>query len=277
GHPLGPLVRAGAVAARGAGRAACRQGPGLPAGTRLCGAGRHRRHPAADRGTPAGARGRRRPGIGRAGAGHARRRPPALTALRIMPLAPDLSALPPPSPPPPGATPAGARSAGRLRARLRHWFHSRLPRTDTLALTQRNVYILPTRAGAMLALTLVLLLVASINYQLTLGYLLTFLLAGCAAMGMHVSHANLRGLSLHLTPPAPVHAGTAVQLEIRLAHPGRQTRYGIGLSLDDTGHGQPPAWTDVPGQGNATVHVAWQVPSRGWHPVPVLSASTRFP
>ncbi|MDX9967406.1 MAG: DUF58 domain-containing protein [Hydrogenophaga sp.] len=194
-----------------------------------------------------------------------------------MPLAPDLSALPPPSPPPPGATPAGARSAGRLRARLRHWFHSRLPRTDTLALTQRNVYILPTRAGAMLALTLVLLLVASINYQLNLGYLLTFLLAGCAAMGMHVSHANLRGLSLHLTPPAPVHAGTAVQLEIRLANPGRQTRYGIGLSLDDTGHGQPPAWTDVPGQGNATVHVAWQVPSRGWHPVPVLSASTRFP
>ena len=28
-----------------------------------------------------------------------------------------------------------------LRQRLRHWFHGRLPRTDTLLLTQRNVYI----------------------------------------------------------------------------------------------------------------------------------------
>ena len=40
------------------------------------------------------------------------------------------------------------------RARLRAWWQSRLPLTDTLLLTQRNVYILPTRAGWMLAATL---------------------------------------------------------------------------------------------------------------------------
>ena len=61
---------------------------------------------------------------------------------------------------------------------------SRLPLTDSITLTQRNVYILPTRPGLMLALTLLVLLVASINYQLNLGYLLTFLLAGSAA-GRH--------------------------------------------------------------------------------------------
>ena len=89
-----------------------------------------------------------------------------------------------------------------LRSRFQRWFHDRLPRTDTLTLTQRNVYIVPTRAGAMLALTLLLLLVASINYQLNLGYLLTFLLAGSAVVGMHVCHGNLRGLTLHLSPPS---------------------------------------------------------------------------
>ncbi|MDO9290236.1 MAG: hypothetical protein Q7U09_01575, partial [Hydrogenophaga sp.] len=51
-----------------------------------------------------------------------------------------------------------------LRGRVQRWFHSRAPRTDTLTLTQRNVYILPTRAGWMLGLTLLLLLVGSINY-----------------------------------------------------------------------------------------------------------------
>ena len=50
-------------------------------------------------------------------------------------------------------SPATARP-GRLRSRFQRWFQSRLPLADTLTLTQRNVYILPTGAGWMLALTL---------------------------------------------------------------------------------------------------------------------------
>ena len=118
-----------------------------------------------------------------------------------------------------------------LRQRLRHWFHARLPRTDTLVLNQRNVYILPTRAGWMLAFTLLLLLVGSINYQLNLGYLLTFLLAGSAVAGMHICHANLRGLALHLTPPSPAHAGQAATLDIRLGNERTKARYGIGVGV----------------------------------------------
>ena len=79
------------------------------------------------------------------------------------------------------ATPTGWRGlaarlspVARLRRRFQRWWQARLPLSDTLQLTQRNVYILPTSSGWMLALTLVVLLVASINYQLNLGYLLTF-------------------------------------------------------------------------------------------------------
>ena len=71
-----------------------------------------------------------------------------------------------------------------VQARFRAWWQARLPLTDTVTLTQRNVYILPTRPGLMLAATLLVLLVASINYQLNLGYLLTFLLAGSAVLGL---------------------------------------------------------------------------------------------
>ena len=63
-------------------------------------------------------------------------------------------------------------------ARLRAWWLARLPAAAEHALTHRNLYVLPTRPGWMLGLTLLLLLVGSINYQLNLGYLLTFLLAG---------------------------------------------------------------------------------------------------
>ena len=47
------------------------------------------------------------------------------------------------------------------RARFRRWLESRIARTDTLLLTQRNVYILPTRAGLMFCITLIVLLPAS--------------------------------------------------------------------------------------------------------------------
>eukprot|EP01031_Cornospumella_fuschlensis_P052900 gene52900-64630_t len=79
-----------------------------------------------------------------------------------------------------------------LRRRLRSWFENRLSFTDQVELTQRTVYILPTRPGLMLAATLVVLLVASINYQLNLGYLLTFLLAGSAVVGLFVGGLSFR-------------------------------------------------------------------------------------
>ena len=90
-----------------------------------------------------------------------------------------------------------------VRRRFRAWWQSRLRRSATLQLNQRNIYILPTRAGLLFAATLVTLLVASINYQLNLGYVLTFLLAGSGAVSRQLTHNTLRGLTLHLKPVAP--------------------------------------------------------------------------
>ncbi|MBP9953590.1 MAG: DUF58 domain-containing protein [Ottowia sp.] len=162
----------------------------------------------------------------------------------------------------------------RTRARVRQWWHSRLPLADSLLLTQRNVYILPTRAGWMLASTLIVLLIGSINYQLNLGYLLTFLLAGSAAAGMVVCHNTLRGLRLHLLPPQPLFAGGLATLDVKLVNTRRTPRHAIALALLDTDHW---SWADVPAQGEATVQVSFKPARRGLHRVPTLTAETRFP
>jgi uncharacterized protein (DUF58 family) len=165
--------------------------------------------------------------------------------------------------------------AAQVRLRFRAWWLKRAPRSDTLLLTQSNIYIVPTRAGFMFAATLIVLLLASINYQLNLGFLLTFLLAGSGVVSMHVTHATLRGLTLRLRPPAPVHAGDAAPLEIVLTSPGA-ARYGIGLRVDQA---TPAAfsWIDVPERSQALTHVSFQPASRGLHAVPTLLAETRFP
>jgi len=169
---------------------------------------------------------------------------------------------------------------GWVRRRFRAWAQSRHARTDTLQLTQRNVYILPTRAGFMFGFTLVVLLLASINYQLNLGYVLTFLLAGSGVVSMHITHGTLRGLTLHLKPVAAVFAGEAAVLEVVLTSPGSQ-RFGIGLRVMPDTQARAAAgsisWIDVPAGAQASAHVSFVPALRGVHPVPTLSAETRFP
>ena len=187
----------------------------------------------------------------------------------------------------------------KVRARFQHWWQARLPLSDSVTLTQRNVYILPTWPGFMLGATLLVLLVASINYQLNLGYLLTFLLAGSAVVGMHVCHGTLRGMTLNLIAPDPQYAGASAIIGINIVSDRKRVRHGIGLRVMGTGgemprskgeprrsqtdspreQREPPhwVWTDVPAQGSCTVHVAFLPQQRGLHRVPTLTAETRFP
>jgi uncharacterized protein (DUF58 family) len=163
-----------------------------------------------------------------------------------------------------------------MRRRLDVWWQGRHARTDTCTLTQRNVYILPTRAGFFFALTLMVLLVASINYQLNLGYLLTFMLAGSALVSMVLTHRTLCGLTLHLKPPEPVFAGDPAVLEVVLTGNGA-SRYGIGLhTRADDGDGEP-AWVDVPAGARVSARVSFVPRHRGLHMLPALVAETHFP
>ena len=202
--------------------------------------------------------------------------PPAAAPASVAPAnAPATAA------PPRGATPSRLAALSPLafaRGRFQRWWQARLPLSDTLVLTQRNVYILPTGAGWMLACTLLVLLVASINFQLNLGYLLTFLLAGSAVVGMHLSHATLRGITLHLKAPEPHFLGGSTAFEVQLFSDRNTPRHGIALSVH--GHGKAGhdwALTDVPAQGSASVQVAFRPERRGLHRVPTLMAETRFP
>lgn len=174
-----------------------------------------------------------------------------------------------------------------MKKRFQAWLENRLPLSDHITLTQRTVYILPTRPGLMLSVTLLVLLVAAINYQLNLGYLLTFLLAGCALVSMHVGHGTLRGLAMKLAAPSASYAGASATIDVTLTNSRRTARHGIGLSVLPVRN--PPgakaqksgerhwAWTDVPAQGSSVVQVAFTPLRRGRHRLPTLTAETRFP
>ena len=164
-----------------------------------------------------------------------------------------------------------------LRRRWQAWWDARHPARDTHQMGQHNIYILPSRPGLFFCATLLVLLLASINDQLSLGYALTFLLAGAGFASMHATHGNLRALSLDLKPPPPGFAGGDLEIEVRLHNSG-SARYGIGLAVQHGSAGKDElAWCDVPARGHAIVHLRYPAQRRGLHAVPTLHIETRFP
>jgi len=163
-----------------------------------------------------------------------------------------------------------------LRRRVRRWWLGRHPITDTWSLSQRNIYILPTKGGWAFGVTLLAMLVSAINYQLNLGYVLTFLLAGSGLVSIHLTHGTLRGLTLRLRPVAPVFAGEPARLEVVMSNPSG-ARHGVCLRFQQRRGQDRNAWCDVPALGQASASLSVVPTMRGWHALPTLVVETQFP
>jgi uncharacterized protein (DUF58 family) len=89
-----------------------------------------------------------------------------------------------------------------------------------VTLLARSIYILPTRHGLLWALILFGMLLCSINYSVSLGYVLTFTLASAALVAMIFTYRNLWQLRLMAWPAESVFAGDAVyfNLQIQASH-----------------------------------------------------------
>ncbi|MBE9609410.1 DUF58 domain-containing protein [Chitinilyticum piscinae] len=111
-------------------------------------------------------------------------------------------------------------------------------RVEVIELNRRRIYILPTRYGLGLGLSIALLLIAAINYQLNLSYLAAFLLAGLAHSAMLHAFLNLHRLSIRAAPAQPVFAGEPLAYPLVFSNTSQRTRVQLLIA----------------GQGQATQH-----------------------
>ncbi|MBX2823439.1 MAG: DUF58 domain-containing protein [Gammaproteobacteria bacterium] len=101
-----------------------------------------------------------------------------------------------------------------------------------LTITHERIYILPSRRGWWFVASLMIMLVASIKYNLSLGYALCFLLTGLFSATLLATYRNLSGLTVAAAHAVEVHAGEALEWEIRIA----TTNPRFGLDLTTAGH-----------------------------------------
>jgi len=160
-----------------------------------------------------------------------------------------------------------------LKQKFRNWAFRRTVETGTVVLNQRRIYILPTRQGFGFAFVLVLMLLGDINYNLSLGYVLTFLLATTGGMSMYYAFRNMAQLEIHAGHVTPVFAGEQANFVFHFNNPATLARYQIHLH-DDTGH---RTQFDLPAQCSTTVLLAIPAKQRGWLDSGRLTLYTEFP
>jgi len=175
-----------------------------------------------------------------------------------------------------------------------------------LPLTRRTIYILPTRQGFAYAGALAVMLIGAANYGNSLGYALAFLLVAVAIVSLLHTYRNLAGLTVTLTAPSPVHAGTPARIVLRLENHDGPLRRALAatvptrvpVTLEETG--QTPSgrrkrpwnpigrrakahrerrteYLDVPAGAARALSVEIETIARGEHAVGPVVIATRFP
>lgn len=148
------------------------------------------------------------------------------------------------------------------------------PERGTVVLVHRRVYIVPARAGALFGATLLVLLLGSINYSLSLGFMLTFMLTGLGLAGMVHTARNLARLGISVGRAEPVFAGEVAQFRLFLESRVPFDRPAI-LARHLASGAQLVA--DVPAGGTAEIVLGVPAARRGWMPVGRVMLETRFP
>ncbi len=161
----------------------------------------------------------------------------------------------------------------RLRHLFRNWAFRRTVETGTVVLNQRRIYIIPSKQGFAFAFVLALMLVGDINYNLSLGYVLTFLLATTAGLTMLYAFRNLAQLEIHAGHVEPVFVGEQARFVFHFNNPSNLARYQIHLH-DDTGN---ETVFDLTERCSTTVALSIPASTRGWLDSERLSLYTRFP
>ncbi|MBL4584861.1 MAG: DUF58 domain-containing protein [Pseudomonadales bacterium] len=102
----------------------------------------------------------------------------------------------------------------RIRARYEAWFNKRLPEASEITLTQRRIFILPSKMGILFSIVLILLLLMAINYQNSMIFAYTFFLSSLFPVAIIFTFRNLEGLVVGVSSCSSVFVGESAKINL---------------------------------------------------------------
>jgi uncharacterized protein (DUF58 family) len=155
----------------------------------------------------------------------------------------------------------------------RTWFRVATPAGESTQLSRRHIYILPTRYGWLYALLLMATLTGAINYSLSMGFAMTFWLAGLGAVSMLHTWRNLAHLKISPYRAQPVIAGQPALFEFKVIEESNRARYAVNATFREQGQD----CRDIPALADSIFKLALPTQRRGWLKSPRVVFSTQFP
>ncbi len=153
------------------------------------------------------------------------------------------------------------------------WFRVSKTSNNIASLNPRQIYILPTRWGLLYAVMLIALLVGSINYSLSLGYYVTFLLASLGNIAMLHTWRNLVHMQVEVLNAQPVFAGDTAEVTIKIIETKNRARYVVAAHFVNNAE----VIQDVPANGVSLFSLPLDTNKRGYMTVPRITLYTEFP
>ena len=159
--------------------------------------------------------------------------------------------------------------------RFSNWLYGFTPpERGTVELVHRRVYIVPARLGWFFGGTLAVLLIGSINYALSLGFALTFLVAGLGLAAMVHTARNLARIAVSAGRAEPVFASESAQFRLYLD--GRAAFDRPAILARHVASGSQLV-VDIPPRTTAEVVLSVPAPKRGRLALGRVMLETRFP
>lgn len=161
----------------------------------------------------------------------------------------------------------------RYRFSLQRFFVGEGPENTPIFLAQRRVYILPSKMGIYFAAMMLVMLLGAVNYNNSLAYALTFLLASIFFISILHTYRNLLHLRIDVGHTPAVFCGETAEVPVSLDNRHSAARYAIKLWLRDQAH----ITVDVSGDQTQRYTVPLKTTQRGVHTMPRLTLETGFP
>jgi len=160
-----------------------------------------------------------------------------------------------------------------LRRRFENRFVNRGTQPGSVLIDSRHTYILPTRHGVLFSGVLLAMLIGSINYSNSMGFMLTFLLGSLATASILHTYRNLKGIVIRPGRVAPVFAGERADFIFHLDNPTPTPRYRLELQIGS----EHTIVEEIGGHTHATAHLSVTSRERGLLHPGRIKIETTFP
>lgn len=156
---------------------------------------------------------------------------------------------------------------------LKDFVGNRFPKTRKLTLTQKTIFIVPSKVSIGLMGIIVLLFLLGINFQNSLVYVVCFWLIALLVINILYTYRNLAGLTIKAVAAEPCFAGEKMVLELEISRPVNQRKSAIYFGWK----GEDLVELNLQEQQSTRIKLSHSTTERGRFPPPRIDIFTRYP